>query len=247
MKQNRWYRAGGILSLVCALVMAAVAVQAQTLQPQALPSLADLISNNTVLQNGDKQFGNWFFDVNNAALLDPSQIHVRLIQDAAGNYGLEFLGAFQASGNTALDFHVGFSVTVDANSQNQISDVHLYTDAVQLAGDGSYVAVTESIYPGTSATPPPLLSIGDSTSTSGETLVAQGDVFPTQKSVYVLKDITVVAGNGTGLITSRIQNSNYAVFSTLDQTFSQIPEPGTIVLVATALFGLCLTGRRNRK
>jgi hypothetical protein len=57
--------------------------------------------------------------------------------------------------------------------------------------------------------------------------------------ILVVKDVILYAEGHRRL--------SHASISTIDQTFSQIPEPGTVLLVAAGLFGLILTGRRSHK
>lgn len=236
----------GILSVVCALAMA-VATKAQAIDQ--VPNLADLISNQTTLQIGDKLFADWGFSSSDYGKLSASQVTVQLIQDQDGNYGLTFGGPFFITGNSSLDFHLEFSVAVSPDApDNYISDVHLFIPEATFQGGGG-VVVTEQVHE-TGPIPlslPPMLVVQADSSNPPDSLHAAADLPEPLKRVYIRKDVTLIAGNGTGVITGRSQLQNFVGLSYIDQTFSQIPEPGTVMLVATGIFGLCLTGRRSRK
>jgi hypothetical protein len=56
------------------------------------------------------------------------------------------------------------------------------------------------------------------------------------KSLFVEKDIIAYASDGI----------SFPIASLIDQTFSQVPEPATMTLIAMAGVTICLTGRRRR-
>jgi hypothetical protein len=60
------------------------------------------------------------------------------------------------------------------------------------------------------------------------------DINPPQSQLLIQKDIFVRSVNEPASIAS------------IDQTFSQIPEPGTIALVSVSLLGLSALARRRR-
>jgi len=232
-----------VLSLVCALAVAGFATQGQAVAQTY--NLGDLITSQETVQNGDKLFADWYFD---SAVFSASDVQVKLIQDQFG-YGLSFGGPWYVIGNSAADFRLEFSVEVAPEaSGNLISDVHLNINEANAVG-GGYVSVSEQVHSNgpVPLIQPPLHVLFADTTNPPDSLSDSWDLPTPQKRLYIRKDVMLVAGNGTEVLTSRAQLLNYTNLSYLDQTFSQIPEPGTVLLVATGIFGLCLTGRRSRK
>lgn len=202
--------------------------------------LADIIGQYGSVQVGDKIFAD-FSIVGDVA---PHQVTVTAIQDTFG-YGLRFSGGFVAVGNQITDFVLGFSVAVAPEAEEwYISDVHLRFNG-NYVGEG-FAEIVEQVFAGG---PIPLGSLLGQLFVSNPPTILEDTFYLQQplKKIYVLKDV-LLYGGGDVPPHRRIGNvagTNRATISVIDQTFSQIPEPGTVLLVAAGLLGVALTGRRR--
>lgn len=201
--------------------------------------LAEIINHYGSVQVGNKIFS----DFSIAGDVTANEVTVTAIQDISG-YGLRFTGGFLAAGNQITDFVLGFSAALAPDVNLVVSDVHLRLNASY--SGGGYAEVFEQLFNGG---PAPLGS-----------LLGQIPVTPLPTSfettfhlqqpavrVYVLKNV-VLYGGGDAPPHKRLGNwaaTNRATIFSIEQTFSQIPEPSTALLVAAGLLGVALAGRRR--
>ncbi|MDW8342892.1 MAG: PEP-CTERM sorting domain-containing protein [Verrucomicrobiae bacterium] len=202
--------------------------------------LADIINQHGSVQVGDKIFA----DFSIVGDVTANKVTVTAIQDTFG-YGLRFSGGFLAVGNQITDFVLGFSVAVDPQAVDWfISDVHLRFNG-NYVGEG-FAEIVEQVFSGG---PAPLGSLLGQMFVSNPPTILENTFYLQQplKKIYVLKDV-LLYGGGDVPPHKRLGNvagTNRATISVIDQTFSQIPEPGTVLLVAAGLLGVALTGRRR--
>ena len=198
----------------------------------------DSLVGGASIQVGDKIFSD--FSIDGDVLADA--VEVVAIQDSNG-YGISFQGVFGVAGFGVSDFRLGFAVEVAPDSNQFISDVHLAFDGV-VDGVG-FAMVVEQVFDGGSIPLGNLLGqivVNTPPDNLGDTLVLGQ---PTKK-LYIQKDILLVAGGTEGEDHRRlVRGYTYAEITRIDQTFSQIPEPSTVLLVTIGLLGAAATARRR--
>lgn len=192
-------------------------------------SLAETIRLNELLggqtlQSGDKLFSDFSYAATeNMPLADA--VNVITIQDQDGNYGIRFQGGFfDLPGGSASDALVTFKVTA-LDVGMQISGARL--SANPTVTDGGVVSVTETFLP-TFSGPTDIMDV-----TSGINLADQITFSSPVTSLWVQKDILVYAGDSV------------ATVSFVDQTFPQVPEPGSLAILSLGLVGLWQVRRRR--
>ena len=206
-------------------------------------SLAQVIEAGGI-RVGDKVFD--MFSVNNsmsdgAQAPNPDGIIVYGVQ-INGELGLRFTGGWSADARQVADTVIVFRVTADQGWK--ITDNSLWMDAYGAAA-GGLVTISENVYASD-----PLLGSNPALANKSvkfsnrvenklydhqEFSDEQGNLVAMQQ-IWVVKDITVSGGPGTG----------YAMLSQFYQTFSQIPEPASVILLAMGgLIALVRKGRRS--
>lgn len=147
-------------------------------------------------------------------------------------WGIRYSGPFQdLPGGGPSDVVITYDVLVDDPSR-AISDAHIAASfSIPVGGLG---AVTETFLPDVGNATMVVYDFGTGT----QQLVDDIDFLPTTyKLLHVQKDIILTAGEeGDG--------ATPATMSFVDQTFSQIPEPASLSLMA--LGALALLARRRR-
>ena len=174
------------------------------------------LENGGTLTVGDKQFSDFSY----AATEDmPSSdaVNVIPIQDCDGNFGIRFQGGFiDLPGGSASNALITYAVMPTRN--RQIVDVHLAGN-LELVGPGIAQVVETFLPPFSSG---PTLTIFDDGQTQQLTDWADlsRPIGPDEK-LLVQKDILLLSEDG-GVSAS---------VSFVDQTFSQVPEPSSSVLL----------------
>jgi len=194
-------------------------------------NLQALIDGQAPLQVGDKLFDNFGFLSVSGFLA--SEVLVTGIQDSYG-YGLRFSGGWTAVGGEVKDFILSFDVAVAPQSNLLISDVHLRYNGTYL-GEG-YTEVVEDAYTMDDKLVGTIHAYNPPSNTNPDALLL---AVPVNK-LQIIKDVLLDGGTG-----HRLLSESRAQISYIDQTFSQIPEPSTVVMVVTGLVGLCLISRRS--
>jgi hypothetical protein len=205
-----------------------------TLTPGQSTNLAAVIDNNLSVQIGDKQFADFFFsylDTDGILANDLTRSNVTLTA-LGGNFGfgLSFQDPLIAVGPVIKD--IVFKYTVLVTDPNfWISDIHLAITGS--AGNGGLGTVGENVFNDSFG--------GTSVGTLQATLpVASGDVafaniVPPVTKLWVQKDV-IVTGNSNP--------AGFASITIIDQQFSQIPEPSTVLLVGLGLLGVVALKRK---
>lgn len=195
--------------------------------------LADLIDNNSYIISGDKMFDNFgYTHVGN--MPSAAAVTVSDFVDPYGNYGITFQGGFiDLYGESgASDALITYRVTV-LDPNKWISDAHIYGNPIAI-GDAA-MQVAETFLP---TEPDSVFLSIHHISPSGEVQRMDSVVFEgLYKSLYVQKDILAFAKSV----------GSAATISMISQSFSQVPEPSTMITLALglALFG-CFVGRNRR-
>jgi len=233
---SRTYRGGTIVAV--SLLLAAVTVVASptitvNLNPGDSINLESLVANDTSVQVGDKLFSDFQFSSSNtggslADNLSTTAINVTALSNPFG-FGISFSGPFiTTNGSITEDVVLKYSVMV-TDPHQLISDVHLgfngtvvgtgvakVTEQVMTNGFGMDTIALLDVY--NQGTPNPVFN----------------DValllLPTEK-LFIQKDI--IFGGGGSL-------------SIIDQNFSQVPEPSTLLLAGVGCAALVVLRRRKR-
>jgi hypothetical protein len=197
-------------------------------------ALSTLLVPGGTHTSGDKVFTNFTYMFTGEM---PAAVNVNVvsIKDDFGNFGIRFQGNFidlpsSVGGSDAL---ITYDVTAGAGFL--ISDAHLQGNPVLLGNVGS-ISVTETFLP--------LGPLGQFTMTifddenSAAKLVDEVIFTTPVKTLNVQKDIQAIAVAGTQSV----------VLSFVDQTFSQIPEPTTcLLLMVGGLSGMAFIRNRGRQ
>ena len=165
---------------------------------------------------GDKDFSDFSISGNFSA----SQVNVTSITEN-GNYGIRFSGALVAGGDS-MDLILGYQVSV-TNSPNLISAANLMFNGVVVGGAG-LAEVVEQVY------------------TNNNMFYGQMDVFATATTNQLSTSLPITPPqpflniNKDVLVTAELPA--FSSISTIDQTFTQVPEPSTLVLAAAGIAGI---------
>jgi hypothetical protein len=197
-------------------------------------NLATLINSNWSAQVGDKEFGAFYFAFTDYG--DPtkdlvsSNVNIRALENNIG-FGLEFLEPLIAYNNRTCDVSFAYTAAVAAGYDYLISDIHLgITGARGGSGTGTvHEVVCNDYFGGT--------QVGQVNAYLPSALQDAADIVPAVNELWVSKDV-IVSGNGGG-------PTSYATISIIDQTYSQIPEPSTVLLVGLGLLGAVALKRKT--
>ncbi len=232
MKRYTWSIAG----LVALLLML-------TLSQAKAVLLSDLIKNSGTLVIGDKTFSNFNYTSASGGLVDPSAISVLTINPRPMVYGLEFQGAWSnPTPSTTLDGLLSYTVT---SSGSPIIDAELYGNPDMVDGAGNtagtgLMSITESLINPSNNVVVGKLSIHDSASYApgqGTTHNSISDDHIYFAPIYQLNIKKDMMFRNSGL---------EPTLSFVDQTYSQVPEPGTIgMLIGSGVPGLMLLIRKR--
>jgi len=213
--------------IACAAVVAAVAYapvsQAQIVLGPSV-SLASLTNAGGDILVGDKDFDNFTISGDFSA----SQVSVTPIEEN-GNYGIRFSGGF-LSFSQPEDMILGYEVSV-TNSPDLISSANLLFNGQVSAGTG-IAAVVEQVF-----TNIPPAFYGQMTvfaSVASNQLSTSLAIAPPQTELSINKDVQL-----TAIFPA------FSTISTIDQTYTQVPEPSTVVLAVVGFCGLFLLRRRR--
>jgi len=203
-------------------------------------TLADLISktyNNGTITSGNLTFSNFTY-VDDATFAVPatSIVVTPTTQPFTKNYGLSFTAGWVMSGGTA-DYNIGYVVTAPSTT---LSDYELNMNASLLGSNSSngngWISISESV------TAPPNITLNSIQTNlkmvNGVTTLNQlsaSNTYPLQSTILISKDIYITADSNTT-----------AHLSVINQTYSQVPEPGALtMLIASGICGSLVFLRRR--
>lgn len=213
-----------LLSVVAIVLCCATGANAGTVP------LGDLIDNGGEVVVGDKIFDEFGYTATGDMPV-AAEINVTDHVDLEGNYGLRFQGGFtDLFGGGASDALITFRVRVADGSLLEITDAHLQgnPDVIGHNGEQGFISVTETFSEASNT-----MSIYDII--PGNSKLVDWTYFDqTFTELHVQKNILAYAGSD-GVV---------ATLSFVDQTFSQVPEPGALVLLG--IFGLAAVAMRRK-
>lgn len=190
--------------------------------------LSQLIEQKGTITSGDKLFSDFSYAATGDMPFDEN-VNVIPFQDADGNYGIRFQGAFLDSpdpNNQGSDALITYKVAVTDPSQ-KISSAHVAANIVA-KGTGTGT-VTETFFP-------ELTGVGDylRIPSDDEQLVNWIHFDPPRTWLPVQKNILLRA------VESQVD------ISFIDQTFGQVPEPAAVTWLAAGLLATAARRRRPR-
>jgi len=197
-------------------------------------SLATVIDNNLQVQVGDKLFGNFFFSYSDLAGItsDPlteSNVVLSTVSNVIG-FGLQFTQPLLAIGSDIKDIVFEYTAAV-TDPTNLISDIHLAITGS--AGNGGLGTVAEQAFVGGFGA----TSVGNISASIPGSTTAAADIVPPVSELWVEKDVTVAGGGAA---------NGFAGISIIQQTYSQVPEPSTLLLVGLGLLGVVAVKRKPK-
>ena len=236
---------------VLAAMLAVVLMMAPASQATTVLTLQDLINHTNgsdgSITVGDKVFDDFSCHVTNSGTgftgtgCDAS---VTGIEPSSTEEGIRFGGFFFAAGDGNAGALMDITITYDVATTSGaaiMEDVGMAFNATTPVPNAK-ASVDEKVCAGDvgSLCGSPIADISVQSSILGlNTVVKLSDhanFSSLQSNVSVFKDIGLFAD----------KNGDVS-FSILDQTFSQVPEPGSIALLGSALFGCALVLRRRLK
>ena len=197
-------------------------------------NLATLIDNGLSVEIGDKVFGDFYFNYQDLGAPDvalaSSNVNVRALSNDIG-FGLEFLEPLIAVNDKNKLVTFEYTAMVDPDFSNLISDIHLaITGSRGGAGTGT---VNEDVFNDSFGG----TQVGHVANALGGVLSGTTNIVPPVVKLWVDKEVMVSGNNGGP--------GSFATITVIDQTYSQIPEPSTMLLVGLALLGAFALKRRT--
>lgn len=229
------YKPGRLIVLSFAIgvsLLASHSAEAATIVLGPAVPLTDLLSGGT-LTAGDKDFSAFTY-MGGGDNPTASAVNVIPIMDSDNNFGIRFEASFVdlSTSSGPSDFLFTYLVTPTGLNQ-QISDAHLEAIPGSVAGTG-FATVSESFVPRLTDV---LLNIFDLE--PGQSQLSDDEVFATplgaNESIPVQVDGVLFAGSDPSQVS----------WAQIDQTFSQVPEPGSVFLLGLMISGLAVW-RRDR-
>jgi len=219
-------RAARNLSIICSVAALAVTcvpgARAQIVIGPTV-SLASLTNVGGDVLVGDKDFSNFSISGDFSA----SQINITSITEN-GNFGIRISGALVSAGSPET-LSLGYKVTV-TNSPMLISAANLLFNG-QVAGGSGQAQVTEQVFTNGNQFAGQLFVFANATNS---VLTASLPITPPQTFLNLSNNVFLTA-----------QLPAFATISTIDQTYTQVPEPSALALVAAGFAGLALLRRRH--
>jgi len=206
------------------------------------PSLQDLITGGGSLTVGNLVFSQFGYDPGSGDSPLASNITVGQIPpsgtDVFGNFGIRFgLAGFDTPNTTATDFILTYAVTAPSAL---LRDIHLVSNlsiaGTPAAGDTPFGNISETIR--AQGAGDAVAQINNNVTPASSSLTATATFNPSgpYTTLFVTKDVELFSTPGA-----------ITTVSFIDQAFSQVPEPSSLVLLGLGGLGLIGYTWRHRR
>ena len=228
-------------SLRASLVISASLCLGFVSSAQAL-SLADLLVPGIVLDSGTLRFSEFAYS-KTGDMANAEDITVVMSMDMDGNAGISITGNFMDSSSSAgpSGASISYSVSVlDSLSPDLVIEAVNIGATFDLDGPG-YANLTGNVLNGSLELIQLFSHVFEGGSdTSPMNPVMKSLSFPSGQISVVMDNIDAFS-----FLSSAISPAEMASITTIDQTFSVVPEPGTALLLGIGLAGLGLAGKQS--
>jgi hypothetical protein len=226
-----------------ACLAAVVLLLAGTAHPASAGTvtLDSLLAAGATIQAGDKLFGDFFIQSNlilsgpgaGGQFVDPATIVVQDSTDFAGNFALQFAGAFFVTNSQSAQFELQYTITT--TSGDLITDITSQITGAAVGGPNNFSLLAETVGGDPASvvvgagSPPVLLP------TTAVVLLGTPAT-----SITVTSDLLLLSTpGGISAVTDYTQG-----FSQAQQAV--VPEPGSLTLWGLGLAGMIAYGRKRR-
>ena len=215
------------------MAVGAVVVLSASASPISATTLADLLAGGSITV-GDKTFDN--FSNGSISCVGSctftSNANFADITVTGGTFngliGLNFTGGIGVGTSSSLDIFFEYDVT---STWASITDVHMdMNGSILPAGGNFFVSISEDVYDGANI----VASIQVDDDPIGDKTYTADVIGGPYQSLHVIKDILLFTSSDTE-----------GILSGFKQTWSQIPEPASVMLLGTAFSALAFFGRRR--
>ncbi len=200
--------------------------------------LSDLLAPGATLASGDFVFSNFTYQPPTGPPA-PSAVTVTPYTDSSGFNGIQIGGGFQQTGPGTADVRLSYTVTDTRGAR--VTEVHMDGNPflTPMNANGSAI-VTESVFAPGIATPVAAGQINSTSPPGSQSTTLTLNPPGPYATLSVTKDVLLTVSPRSGATAPDVASVSF-----IDQTFSVVPEPASVVMMGLGL-GLCGLSLRRR-